>query len=295
MSKSKNKPSAVETGHAPSLRGWKHIVFLATALLLAVTVTTLVVVFNTDLRLRWLYNRIEASAQRGNWERVLSHSERYLHLAETSGIFSPAVIDNTKFALIKTGRLLEDFFAFSRFEGFGILFSQDLPASELRHPGTIRFLSDMGMDTDLGIGLVNLDNRILRHWLANPQNQRAGEAVVAMGLSAKLHQNVMRDILFLLENFNYAHIPRHMEEAIIMDAIFNAPERGIEPRRYLTTQRFSGLPVRMETIVSADDFFDWVNRFNTGQLFFSELQHRFGDTYWFHVLFMEVPPPGRAN
>jgi len=288
MKNSKNKPP-VGARHASPLR------IVAIALVLILATASLLFVFNTDLRLRWLYNRIEANAERGNWDAVLRHSERYLHLAEASGIFSPTVVDNTKFALVKTGRLLNEFFAFSRFEGFGILFSQDFPASEFRHPGAIRFLYDMGMDTDLGIGLVNLDNRVLRHWLANPQNQRAGEYVVMMGLSAKLHQNVMREILFLLENFDYAYIPRHMEEAIIAHIVSTAPERGIEARGYLRTQTFGGLPIRLETIVHADDFFDWVDRLNAREILFSELRHRFGDTYWFHVLFMEVPVPGRGN
>jgi len=279
------------------MRKSKKIIATITLLLLLAGATTLAIVFRTDLQLRWHYNRIEANAKRGNWERVLRHSEHYLHLVERRGrrTISPAVVDNTKFALVRTGRLLDNFFAFSRFEGFGVLFSQDLPASALRHPGTFRFLSEMGMDTDLGIGLVNLDNRILRHWLANPQSQRAGEAVVAIGLSAKLHQNVMRDMMFLLENFDYAYIPRHIEEAIITYVVTTAPERGIDARAYLRSETFGGMPLRLETVVNADDFFDWVSRFNAGEILFHELQHRFGGTYWFHFLFMEVPMPGRAH
>jgi hypothetical protein len=333
---------------------------------------------NKDIQLLNLFYRIETNTEQRDWEAVLKYCDEYLHVTEESGNMGFSyywVVDNTKFALVQTGRLLEDFFSYTRYEGFGLLFSQNLEISDLSHTGMYNFFLSMGLPSEavrsaqnrvtFNTGLPfaqkclaeayllagdyrpaatmnnrlyktlffkkdalrfrefltdtaklntdpffaqhrkllpqehfatiqgNIDINIMRLWLSNPQNQRAGEYVVAMALSAKQHAVVFEEIEILFANFNYRHIPRHIEEALIAYFVFNTPEGlGMDPRYYLATQEFfGGLRIRRETIARADNFFHWLEKYQAGQVTFSEFEDAFGDTYWFHLLFIQVPPP----
>jgi len=345
--------------------------------LLALTIfgCSFVLATNQEVKLFNLFCRIENKVEHRDWEGVLEACDKYLYLTEIGndkGFFYAWVIDNTKFALVHTGRLLEDFFSYTRYEGFGILFSQNLGFFDMSHSGIYNFFSDIGLQSEairstynriafggetvfslkrlIESSLIagdyrpaiqvnntlsgslffrkqvryfrelledtaklnhdpffvqrrkllpkedftvsrNIDLNILNLWLSNTQNQRAGEYVVAMALSAKQHTDIMPTIEFLLENFRYRYIPRHIEEAIIVHVISNVENVNIDPREYLLTQKFGGLRIRQETIARIDNFFHWMNRFQNGQITFREFEDAFGDTYWFHVLFIQTPPP----
>jgi hypothetical protein len=348
---------------------------------LTIGVSSFVLATNSKLKMFNLFYKIEANVYHRDWASVLDHCNAYLHLTETGqnkGFFYSFVVDNTKFALVQTGQLLEDFFAYTRYDGFGLLFSQNLSISDMAHSGMSRFFSAMGLQSEairvtynrltdlnhppfaleslieshliagdyrpavqlnnrLGETLFfrnkanyfrgyledtakinlnpdfvrrrklmphrdfmttqgNIDINILHLWLSNQENQRAGEYVIAMALSAKQHPIVLQDIEVLLQKFRYRHIPRHVEEALIVHYIFNAQEMGIsDPRIHLATHGFGGMHVRQETLARADQFFAMLELFEARRLSFAELEHAFGDTYWFHVLFIQVPPPEGAG
>jgi hypothetical protein len=335
-------------------------------------------VTNKDAKLQRLYNRIEADIEHRKWESALTHCQNYLKLTEHSenkGKYYSWVVDNTKFALCQTGTLLEDFFSYSKYEGFGILFSQNLDLSDMSHPGVYNFFSAMGLQseafraafnrvtldggnpfvfqnlikscliagdyrpcvlfinkldesrpfrkqarhfrelledtaklntdsfyvynrqllpkTDFKISQSNIDFNVLGLWQSNSNNQRVGEYVVMMGLSAKQHAFLIQEIDSLLTKFDYRHIPRHIEEALL---VMELPDPGaINARENLLKKEFSGLKIRKETLARYDEFFVWLEKYGRGTVSFSKLQDAFGDTYWFHFLFTQVPPPEGAH
>jgi hypothetical protein len=356
-----------------------RISYIIFGIVLCASVFTLAT--SKHIRLFNLYYRIEAKIEHRDWESVLKLCNTYLDLTEhreNKGFYYPYVVDNTKISLSQTGRLLNDFFSYTKYEGFGLLFSQNLTNTDMSHPGMYNFFSAVGLQSeairstfnqitvdggtpftvqnliqsywivgdfrpsvlfinrldqtlffrkqaglfrklledtaklnsdpfyiqnrkllpqkDFPVSQSNVDFNMLNHWLSNYDNQRAGEYVVAMALSAKQHAIVMPDIDYLLSNFKYRHIPRHIEEALIVQTLFTSEFSNEDPRELLLTREFGGLKIRRETIMRADNFFYNHDLFQNGQISFSDFQKSFGDTYWFHVLFVQVPPPdGGSN
>jgi hypothetical protein len=327
---------------------------------------------NKNLVLIKLYCATERHIEHRNWETALALCDRYLELTEHDEVKERHyqwMTDNAKFALSQTGRLLDDFFSYSKYLGFGILFPQMVEMPDRSHPGIYNFLSAIGVQADavhanfeqviIGyegpLTLVNLikshlicgdykpavefvtrleqslffkkqakefrqflndpslletdsfyvqNRRILPRtdfqvgWkidddafnihLSNPDNQRAFEYALTVELSNKQYLNYPPYFDDFLIKFNYTRIPRHLEEVLIFSLGY-----GLNPevdRALIQDLKFGGLKISEKTIDRYDDFLNALGKHQMGMFSFQNMQNRFGDTYWFHVLFVTLKP-----
>jgi len=107
---------------------------------------------------------------------------------------------------------------------------------------------------------------------SNPYNQRAFEYTMMLALLNN-DFDFFSQIETLLERFDYDHIPRHLEEAIL---IFT--EYGWNPnisRSDMMRQSFGGLTIRQETILRHEHMIHDLHRLQQGQI----SEQRFFDTY----------------
>ncbi len=92
----------------------------------------------------------------------------------------------------------------------------------------------------------------------------------------------------LIIQFNYTYIPRHLEECLIFHSGYGiSPEM---PRSELSNMEFGGLKISEKNLDRYDRFLIDLNKFQIGQVSREKLEERYGDTYWFHVLFIELKP-----
>jgi hypothetical protein len=74
------------------------------------------------------------------------------------------------------------------------------------------------------------------------------------------------------------------------------PDPGaLNARENLFSKDFFGLKIRKETLARYDEFFLWLEKYGRGTISFNKFQNAFGDTYWFHLLFVQIPPPGGSD
>lgn len=109
--------------------------------------------YNIDFQLFRLYFRTAYQVEHKDWESALSTCQRYLELVEQEpdedkGVYYAWIVDDVKFALCQTGRLLDDFFSYSKHLAFGILFPQALERADKSHPGVYNFNSSMGLHSE---------------------------------------------------------------------------------------------------------------------------------------------------
>lgn len=93
-----------------------------------------------------------------------------------------------------------------------------------------------------------------------------------------------------VKNFNYEHIPTYFEEALLV-AIDYGNNASITKDSVLSMD-FSGLKIREQTVNRCDQFFEKKNRYALGMLKYKHLEKEFQNTYWFHLLYNEVPING---
>lgn len=349
------------------LKDWMGYAIFGTTFVVAVVAG----LTNKDFRLDALYYRAERQVEHKEWDSVLSTCQRYLEITESDsdkGLYYPWIVDNTKFALCQTGQLMEDFFTYNKYLGFGILFPQAIEFADKSHPGVYNFFSSVGLHSESvhsafervlsgTSGPLVLDNLIKSHlvlgdyrpcvefvnildesllfkkqakhyrhllkdtavlntdsfyvcqrallakkefqsnwnidqnmynlFLSNFDNQRAFEYTLTMMLSYKEYYLIVEH-LDLLGKFNYSHIPRHIEEALLI--LFNYGVDSKITKDEILNSDFSGLKIREETIRRCDDFFTYLDKYNMGLITSKTIQERFGDTYWYHFLFVELKP-----
>jgi hypothetical protein len=115
----------------------------------------------------------------------------------------------------------------------------------------------------------------LEHLMQNPKNKMAFEYYMAYSMLAgkvsELAKNVHR-----LQQFDYKHIPRHVEEALMIYI-------------QLTGNDALGLPgwrIRPKTIERFLDFNRILNRHNKNKLLAQgELVQKYRDTYWYYAFY----------
>ncbi len=315
-----------------------------------------------------LFYKVERNIEHREWETALMNCNKYLTLTEhdeDKGLYYSWIVDDTKFALCMTGRLLEEFFSYNKYLGFGVLLPQSLENSDKSHTGVYNFLSAVGLPSegmhsafertigDNGSPLVlnnliqmcftlgdyrpsvefinrldesllykkqaqhyremlmdtatisadsfyirnrqllpghdfqtgwEVDANIIRLYRSNSNNQRALEYCFAVGLSYKEHFIILQDI-DSLQKFNYTHIPRHIEEALLIHLNYGQdPEMT---REKISNMTFAGMKIRPKTIDRCDEFFKELDKYNMGLFPSKRIAERFGDTYWYHFLFVK--------
>jgi hypothetical protein len=133
-----------------------------------------------------------------------------------------------------------------------------------------------------------IDSDVTKLSQHNTKNQRAVEYAMAVALTYQQHSVIIPDIDSLLSNFSYSHIPRHLEEALLIE--FGYGENPEMTREKILDMEFGGLKIRKETIDRCDEFFKQLDRYHLGMTSWTRIRDRFGDTYWFHFLFTTLKP-----
>jgi hypothetical protein len=109
----------------------------------------------------------------------------------------------------------------------------------------------------------------------NPKNKMVFEYRIAHELLTCLLAGLPVH-LKMLNNFDYHHIPRHIEEAIISLWAFSRQRQLPPVFRY----------VRRETIQRFQDFNQVMEKYGGDRIAAKpELQQRFGNTYWFYLIY----------
>ena len=109
----------------------------------------------------------------------------------------------------------------------------------------------------------------------NPKNKMVFEYRIAHELLTCLLAGLPMH-LKMLNNFDYQHIPRHIEEAIISLWAFSRQRQLPPVFRY----------VRRETIQHFQDFNQVIEKYGGDRIAAKpELQQRFGNTYWFYLIY----------
>ncbi|MCL2028719.1 MAG: DUF6057 family protein [Bacteroidales bacterium] len=127
----------------------------------------------------------------------------------------------------------------------------------------------------------NFDYSISELHFANPNNQRAFEYAVAFILVSKM-DDFFPKIEALLEKFDYEHIPRHLEEAIL-GSIGYGWNADIS-REMIMSRTFGGLTIRPETIFRHENFVHHFAMLQQGQLSENWFRETYQDTYQYHYL-----------
>jgi hypothetical protein len=336
---------------------------------------TSIFLFTPKAQYKRLGAKIEAAAERNDWHRVLDLCNIFLELMvsdlekgritqENVGAPWYRVNVHTKYALILTGQLLENFFSYNRYQGFNHLIPEQenfiflLPSAhrffsaielqalalasafnrfettenpaalndfiessilvgDYRTPETFinrleqyrkwrrqarkyrELLADtakinadpyyiarrsMGPKEDFFVWW-NIDRSITSLHFSNPYNQRAFEYTLMFALLNNLDY-YFSEIETLLTRFDYDHIPRHLEEAILMISGYGwNPEVS---QNLVMTQTFGGLTIRPETIFRHERLVQHFNMLQQGQLAFDWFASTYQDTYQLYFLNMTL-------
>jgi len=345
--------------------------------LVCLHLNTSVFLFTPKAKYERLGTKIDAAANRNDWHNVLSLCNTFLELITTdldkgkvgqrdvSIAWEKAVI-YTKYALVLTGELLENYFFYTRYRGFNELIPKQedhiflLPSAhrffsaielqtlalasafnrfevtevpsalndfiqsslivgDYRTPTTFinrleqhrkwrrqarayrELLADtaainadpyyiarrrLGPIGDFQVSW-NFDRSILDLHFSNPNNQRAFEYALAFALLHNLDY-YFSEIETLLARFDYDHIPRHLEEAILMISGYGwNPEIS---RNLVMTQRFGGLTIRPQTIFRHENLVHHFNMLHQGQISFDWFRDTYQDTYQYYRLITSPQP-----
>jgi len=318
-----------------------------------------------------LENRMDAAIERNNWYQALVLCNKILERVSADvaigrvdedsawSLWEKTVI-HTKYALVMTGELLENYFSYSHYHGFDSLIpSQEFHISQLR--STHRFFSgielqalalasafnrfetsedpsalndfiqssliagdyfslktfinrlekdgnrklrrqarkyrklladtnkinndpyyiarrELGPTNDFFVNW-DFDLSITKFHFSNPKNQKAFEYTMMFALLHNI-DDYFPEILTLLETFNYSHIPRHLEEAILMVSGYGwNPEIS---QNLISAQTFGGLTIRPQTIARHENLVYHFNMLQQGQITFDWFADMYRDTYQFH-------------
>jgi len=126
-----------------------------------------------------------------------------------------------------------------------------------------------------------LDNSMVNLYFSNPSNQRAFEYTVALMLIQKVGFSPS-EIDSLLNNFNYTYIPRHVEEAILVNIGYGF-DLGIS-RSQMRQMAFGGMNIRLKTIVRHENFLQQLDLLQQGRIPFETFQNTFGDMYQYYLI-----------
>ena len=314
-----------------------------------------------------LQKQTSAALDAGDWETVLTLCNRALE-EQAVGQYTPALVRNTKLALLFTGELLENFFSYHMYFGFHNLFPDYMTNEVTVDQGFGLFFRDMGLqtlamavafnryDTEgkpsalndfIQSALIGGDYRAAKtavnrleqyrgwqkqariykdlladtnaintdpfyiakrkltpeqdflfnfvidrdmHTILNIQNneitffgnQRAFEYVL---LYVLLQKGFISEMYEALSYFDYTHIPRHLEEAILIHIYLNDPETPPSQMEILVDD----LKVRTETIQRFEKFLIDEHTGRQGQMSFELFRQTYGDTYWFYYWFYQLP------
>ncbi|MCL2026922.1 MAG: DUF6057 family protein [Bacteroidales bacterium] len=127
----------------------------------------------------------------------------------------------------------------------------------------------------------NFDRSISELHFANPNNQRAFEYTLAFVLLNKM-DHLFAKIETLIENFDYEHIPRHLEEAIL--GVVGYGWNSDISREMMMNQTYGGLTIRPETIFRHENFVHHLAMLQQGQLSEDWFKETYQDTYQYHYL-----------
>ncbi len=109
----------------------------------------------------------------------------------------------------------------------------------------------------------------------NPKNKMAFEYRIAHELLTCRLGGLMKD-LNMLNNFNYRHIPRHVEEALLSLWVISKTPETPPFIRY----------IRNETLQHFQDFNHVLAKYNGDRKAAqSELRQQFGNTYWYYLFY----------
>jgi hypothetical protein len=318
-----------------------------------------------------LDRKIDAAIERNDWHKVLALCNELLTLAkvdldngrveaEDVAILWMKTVIHTKYALVLTGELLENFLSYTRFHGFTELIPK-LEGYFSLLPSAYQFLSALelhslalasafnrfensGNPSDLNnfiqsslivgdyLTPTTFINRLEQHrkwrrkartyrelladtakinadpyyiarrklgpredfmanWeldrsiadfnASNPYNQRVFEYTLMYALLNNFGAH-FAGIITLLEQFDYDHIPRHLEEAILMFSGYGwSPEIH---RNSIMTETFGGFTIRPETIFRHERFVQHLSMLQNGQIDQDWFIYTYRDTYQLHHL-----------
>jgi len=347
------------------------VIFVGT--LVVIHLTTSVFLFTPKSQYDRLENKVDVAIERSDWHRALNLCNKLLALIasdrdkgrvtnEEAGVAWHKTMLHTKYALVLTGELLENFFAYSSYHGFGEMIPEQKSEFFLL-PSAYRFFSEIELHTlamasvfnrfdnfekpadlinfiesSLIVGdyrtlktMVNrlekdgnrkqrrqaqkyrtlladtaainadpyfiarrelgpkndflvcwdFDLSVLNLHFSNPNNQRAFEYALLIALL-----NNDFDYFFqienLLEQFDYNHIPRHLEEAILIFSNYgDNPEIS---RSMMMRQLFGGLTIRQETILRHEQMTRDLQKLQHGQISEQRFINTYQDTYQLHFL-----------
>jgi hypothetical protein len=341
--------------------------------LICLHLNTSVFLFTSQAQYERLENRIERAVERNDWHRVLTLCNQFLKLIaddldkgrisqDDANAGWQKIVIHTKYALILTGELLENYFFYSRYAGFNQLISDQEPdiflmpathhffsgmelqalamASSFNHfetyedpPSLNNFIKssiiagdyrtpktfinrlekdgnrsqrrqarkyralladtsainanpyyiarrELGPASDFNVNW-NFDRSIAELHFHAPNNQRAFEYTM---LFALLHNvsDFFQEIETLLERFDYKHIPRHLEEAILVFTDYGwNPEIS---RNDILAETFGGLTIRKETILRHENMVQHWIMLNNRQLNPDWFIDTYWDTYQLHFI-----------
>jgi uncharacterized protein YPO0396 len=83
----------------------------------------------------------------------------------------------------------------------------------------------------------------------------------------------------LLSGFDYEHIPRHFEEALLLFVTSEHPDAS---REAIENLRFSNLKIRPQTIDRFQAFANDLNAINQRSMSVEHFQSIYKDTYWYY-------------
>jgi hypothetical protein len=319
-----------------------------------------------------------SAVEAGDWAKVLEISNRLLERTmdeQVKGIHRPLLIQYTKYALVHTGELLENFFAYSKYIGFHEMLPKHWDEVEiLGDPVAYLFFRDIGLQTsamalafnrfdshenpsDLSnfirsaiiagdyraaqtavnrlkqyrkwqrqahiyndlltdTNLINDDpyyaamrklspksdfliNFIIDHdvnlligtkddyKLAFLDNQRAVEYAFLTALLRKAY--IFPEIDLLLEQFDYDHIPKHLEEAILVYTFFENPIAILNNVGEWGFGFEKNLKIRPKTIQRFKDFLADFEDVKSGSISPETFDRMYEDTYQFYYWFFQLP------
>jgi hypothetical protein len=125
----------------------------------------------------------------------------------------------------------------------------------------------------------NEPQRCLQLLIKNRNNKMAFEYFMAFCLLEGKLSQIIKNI-YRLNDFNYSHIPRHLEEAILV-------HMQLTGRKDLASQ---GRQISEETIREFIDFNKIMTKYNKNKnAAYSELKKKYKDTYWFYAFYYYKP------
>jgi len=244
---------------------------------LAILLGLYLLVLNPRIQREKLSVKIDAAIERQDWSEVLALNTRFLELTKRDKYYYPQAVSEIKFTLGIKRLLLEDFFSFTQLsDGFNMLFPLPVKPSRMM----FEFFTHVGMPEHwYQSSNISIDRLMFELLLSKPDNPYAFEYVILLNLIEKQHDSIVPAINEFLYIFDYKHIPRHLEEALLIHL-------GNPGLRIMNFRIGNNLRINPTTVRRYTDFLMYFSQFRDEEISIEFLQEEFGNTYWFYLFFL---------